>query len=160
MERGSWREETTPSYAHIPSMPCWFCVMVGALCLGTGLHLLCCGEESSSPGSGIWVSILQYKTCMVGKFNMVFSYHTLSYLVLFIMNSVIISILLPPAKDPKSLLMFLWFSVLSLGFLSIFFHPSQFALEYLIALNFNFFLFTSWCILIVFLTAVHYFVLN
>ena len=47
MERGSWREQTTADHVQNPSMPHWLCVMVRTLCLGTGLHLLCCREGLS-----------------------------------------------------------------------------------------------------------------
>lgn len=47
MERGSRREQTTADHAQNPSMPYRLCVMAAALCLDTGLYLLCCREGLS-----------------------------------------------------------------------------------------------------------------
>lgn len=165
MERGLWREQATADHSQNPSMRHWLCVMVGALCLGTGLHLLCCREgpshywdEPCGPcrqklGAGLLVvlaslgllltrkahpklsAVLRLRKKEVwhswlwamdeyftvenvygreGLYSFQVSPHNFDFkhLVLLIVPSVIIRILLSPAKNPKPPLKFLWFSVL------------------------------------------------
>lgn len=43
----AWREQTTADHAQKPSLPYQLHVMVGALCLDSRLHLLCCRKGPS-----------------------------------------------------------------------------------------------------------------
>lgn len=99
---------------------------------------------------------------MVGKFDTVFSYHTWTLNTWYYLSCTLS--LLAPCCHLLKILSHCWCFLGSLCFHKAPFHfphPFQFSLEYLIALNFNILLlFNSWWKLTVFLTAVHYFVLN